>query len=353
MLGAVPQDSAIPSCTHGPCTLRPRGLRSLWGCRGFANHPREVERGWGNALHTLSWEHRGPKRTGRGHQPSGAATGASAWGPLHPPATRSPPWGLSPASLTYFGPAGDKGGLCSSAQAEEGWGGVGGAWGEHDQPGAYGTLTSVALRPFFRIPGGTPRVQMPEKLWGVPNTQPALTSPSHPAHRSGSTQRRGYRGPAWDTSPPPPPQTPPGVVQDPPAPAEAARGRFHRPPMARPKVIPESSRGWPRMNPRTPPGPALDTPCELPRLSRDTPAPPEGWRGATFPARPGAGPVLRSHSGHYGRSAPPRQFRGASLLGAVRRERSRGGGRAHGHGPRGGGQCGAAGSIGTSGAGVL
>lgn len=60
------------------------------------------------------------------HQDKGwaATQWCSSWGeflePLHPPATRSPPWGLSPASLTYFGPAGDKGGLCSSAQAEEG-----------------------------------------------------------------------------------------------------------------------------------------------------------------------------------------------------------------------------------------
>lgn len=30
-------------------------------------------------------------------------------GPLHPAATCSPPRGLSPASLTYFGSTGDKG----------------------------------------------------------------------------------------------------------------------------------------------------------------------------------------------------------------------------------------------------
>lgn len=42
-------------------------------------------------------------------------------GPSAPPATHSPPQELGPASLTYFRPARDKGGLSSSAQAEKGW----------------------------------------------------------------------------------------------------------------------------------------------------------------------------------------------------------------------------------------
>lgn len=51
-------------------------------------------------------------------RPLGRVPGALCT-PCHP--LPSPPQGLGQASLTYFRPAGDKGGLSSSAQAEKGW----------------------------------------------------------------------------------------------------------------------------------------------------------------------------------------------------------------------------------------
>lgn len=109
------------------------------------------ERGWGNSPRPLGWGHWGLTRTGGGHQISVAATRAGAWGPLRPFATCSPPQGLGPAFLTYFGPAGDKGVLCSSAQAEKGLE----AGGEtRTSPGLWdpGLVGPPSLRPWPPLP---------------------------------------------------------------------------------------------------------------------------------------------------------------------------------------------------------
>lgn len=128
------------------------------------------------------------------------ATGAGAWGPCAPPATHSPPQGLGPASLTYFRPARDKGGLSSSAQAEKDWEvAVVGAW-----PACW-TPASMALFP------GEPTGPGYWRNSGVtPDTQPVLRFPSHPTRVSGKPQRKDYRGQTVTT----PYQTSPELVQD-------------------------------------------------------------------------------------------------------------------------------------------
>ena len=85
----------------------------MWGCRETPN-PGD----WGGAeeLPGIPWA------GGSEVRPNAAANGA-----LCIPCCEVPSLGagggrrLSSASLTYFVPAGDKGGLCGSAHAEEAW----------------------------------------------------------------------------------------------------------------------------------------------------------------------------------------------------------------------------------------
>lgn len=217
----------------------PGGMQCLEGCRGILNHPRALERGWGNALHPLGWGHWGPTRTGGGHQPSGAATGAGAWGPLHPLATRYPPRGLGPASLTYFGPTRDKGGLCSSAQAEEGWEAVAGGWGggRGAQP-ALGLWDHCLHSPGPLCPcslGNTRGLDTREAL-GSPRCPACSEVPISPRTWVREPSENGLQG----TSLRPPFCKPhQGWSRIPPAPAKAALGHPERHPVGCLGVPPE------------------------------------------------------------------------------------------------------------------
>lgn len=110
MLGAIPMTHPNPHPEDSAC--------------GAAGRPQT--RGTGEGLRNcLAFPGLGAARSHQdtgGHRPNAAADGA-----LCIPCCEVPSLGagggrrLSSASLTYFVPAGDKGGLCGSAHAEEAW----------------------------------------------------------------------------------------------------------------------------------------------------------------------------------------------------------------------------------------
>lgn len=120
-----------------------------------------------------------PRAGGTGVSPGqrwAPSRGSSHWGgclgPRAPPCEfPSPGWskGVGPASLTYFGPAGDKGGLCSSAQAEEG----------REEGGA-------RAQPALGPPG-------PPPAWPCPPSAPS--SSGDPRGQGGQVARGSHRTP--------------------------------------------------------------------------------------------------------------------------------------------------------------
>lgn len=103
-------------------------------------------------------------------------------GPSAPPATHSPPQGLGPASLTYFRPARDKGGLSSSAQAEKGWEV---AVGGHGQPVGPPHLWPYSL--------GNPQGLVLEKLWSLPRHSACSEVPISPYTRVREPPEKGLQ----------------------------------------------------------------------------------------------------------------------------------------------------------------